>query len=467
MVLRGSELDGAIQWYLKHRFETQKNGAPRTTVSDEDISALRVIRDAADSGDREAQLIFGQMHSSRPVPGWTLPNIEINDVIAVKYFRMSAEQNVAAAQHELANMYFHGNGLERNILLCEQWNDRAIENQYLFMTQPPDIKPNIRQLESMQTYLLAERLRRVARNPPLLYDDIHVAFRPLPTDVALTPPTPTARILCVACRAFIPIETRKKFCSGCNIAAYCCRECQKADWKRHKKVCGKEPNSTHPLRKVSKDQHKADISVAHDYLHSVPGLIKFATLLYYIHWNDSPMIIVSTAAGTDGMKPTLTVRPKRRWELYVNKDGSSHLWNLYKDGPRIEEFKIQYNLQHLGPEQAKRLESCLRHVEIRPDEQRKYEADAFGLQIVTEDRAVRFAADAQERGLVHHVRAHTTLPTSVNEMNAFHAFHMRLIGKEFEYPELVERASNAIERLDMLEEFLLENGERLERLERP
>ena len=125
------------------------------------------------------------------------------------------------------------------------------------------------------------------------------------------------------------------------------------------------------------------------------------------------------------------------------------------------------NLQHLGPEQAKRLESCLRYVEISPDEQRKYEADAFGLQIVTEDRAVRFAADAQERGLVHHVRAHTTLPTSVNEMNAFHAFHMRLIGKEFEYPELVERASNAIERLDKLEEFLLENGERLERLERP
>ena len=186
MVLRGSELDGAIQWYLKHRLETQKNGAPRTTVSDEDISALRVIRDAADSGDREAQLIFGQMHSSRDVPGWTLPNIEINDVIAVKYFRMSAEQNVAAAQHELANMYFHGNGLERNILLCEQWNDRAIENQYLFMTQPPDIKPNILQLESMQTYLLAERLRRVARNAPLLDDDIHVTFRPLPTCLLYT-----------------------------------------------------------------------------------------------------------------------------------------------------------------------------------------------------------------------------------------------------------------------------------------
>ena len=52
-------------------------------------------------------------------------------------------------------------------------------------------------------------------------------------------------------------------------------------------------------------------------------------------------------------------------------------------------------------------------------------------------------------------------------MNAFHAFHMRLIGKEFEYPEMVERASNAIERLGKLQEFLLENGERLERLERP
>lgn len=454
MVLRGSELDGAIQWYLKHRLETQKNGAPRTTVSDEDISALRVIRDAADSGDREAQLIFGQMHSSRDVPGWTLPNIEINDVIAVKYFRMSAEQNVAAAQHELANMYFHGNGLERNILLCEQWNDRAIENQYLFMTQPPDIKPNILQLESMQMHLLAERLRRVARNAPLLDDDIHVAFRQLPTDVALTPPTPTTRILCVACRASIPIDTRKKFCSGCNIAAYCCRACQKADWKRHKKVCGKEPNRTHPLRKASKNQHKADISVAHDYLHSVPGLINFATLLYYIHWNDSPIIIVSTAAGTDGMKPTLTVRPKRKWELYVNKDGSSHLWNMYKDGPRIEEFKIQYNLQHLGPEQAKRLESCLRHVEMTPDRQRKHGALDDPNQIIMEDRAARFAADAQERLLAHHVRAYTTLPTSVNEMNEFHASHMRRIGKDPEFNLCVERAFNAMERLDRLQEYL-------------
>ena len=128
---------------------------------------------------------------------------------------------------------------------------------------------------------------------------------------------------------------------------------------------------------------------------------------------------------------------------------------------------IQYNLQHLGPEQAKRLDSCLRHVEMKPDEQRKYEADPLGLQIITEDRAVRFAKDVQERGLVRHVRAHTTLPTSVNEMNAFHAFHMRLIGKEFEYPEMVERASNAIERLGKLQEFLLENGERLERLGQP
>ena len=274
----------------------------------------------------------------------------------------------------------------------------------------------------------AERLRRVARSAPLLDDDIHVFFRPLPTDVASTPPTPTACILCVACRASIPITTRKKFCSGCNIAAYCCRECQKADWKRHKKVCGKEPDAPHPLRKASKNQHKADISAAHDYIHSVPGLIKFATLLYYIHWNDSPTIIVSTAAGTDGMRPTLTVHPKRKWEKYLRKEGS-YLWNLYKDGPRIEEFMIQYNLQHLDPEQAKRLETCLRHEQLWPDEQRKYEALDDPNQIFTEDRALRFAANAQKRGLVDHVRAHTTLPTSVNEMNAFHAFHMRSIGR--------------------------------------
>ncbi|KAK7216906.1 hypothetical protein V2G26_004909 [Clonostachys chloroleuca] len=44
---------------------------------------------------------------------------------------------------------------------------------------------------------------------------------------------------CVICKKTAP-EVAIKRCAKCSSTPYCSRECQKVDWKNHRKVCGKE-----------------------------------------------------------------------------------------------------------------------------------------------------------------------------------------------------------------------------------
>ncbi|KAJ6445638.1 Zinc finger, MYND-type [Purpureocillium lavendulum] len=44
---------------------------------------------------------------------------------------------------------------------------------------------------------------------------------------------------CTSCNKSPPDLTLKK-CAKCSATPYCSRECQKADWKAHKKICGKQ-----------------------------------------------------------------------------------------------------------------------------------------------------------------------------------------------------------------------------------
>lgn len=43
---------------------------------------------------------------------------------------------------------------------------------------------------------------------------------------------------CNSCKKGPPEVTLKR-CAKCSVTPYCSRECQKADWKAHKKICGK------------------------------------------------------------------------------------------------------------------------------------------------------------------------------------------------------------------------------------
>ena len=43
---------------------------------------------------------------------------------------------------------------------------------------------------------------------------------------------------CLGCQRQVPKSQLKK-CTGCGVAEYCGRECQREDWKAHKTTCGR------------------------------------------------------------------------------------------------------------------------------------------------------------------------------------------------------------------------------------
>jgi splicing suppressor protein 51 len=48
---------------------------------------------------------------------------------------------------------------------------------------------------------------------------------------------------CTICNKSPPEVTLKR-CAKCSQTPYCSRDCQKADWKAHKKICGRQANDT-------------------------------------------------------------------------------------------------------------------------------------------------------------------------------------------------------------------------------
>jgi hypothetical protein len=49
---------------------------------------------------------------------------------------------------------------------------------------------------------------------------------------------------CVSCgKDESQVTVPLKRCAKCQQSSYCSRDCQKADWKNHKKVCGKQPKA--------------------------------------------------------------------------------------------------------------------------------------------------------------------------------------------------------------------------------
>jgi hypothetical protein len=368
------------------------SGEARATVTLDDVHALRVVVREAEAGHPEALLMLALLHFSDD--RMRLPNVEKNDVIAAEYFRKAAEQESVDAQDKLAWMYFLGHAVERNFLLAEHWNEKTIAND------PDEGRETAR---TLQAVLLSWRLRRV-ESAPLTDQVLSFTYKPLPTDASihgLDEDVCRMSVDCEVCATPVPMDGRKKYCPRCMVTAYCSKACQKADWKRHKKLCGKESEKK-PVIKKKVANAKADIDVLSGYNNSLPGLSQFATALYLIHWNESPAIHVETRAGTDGMDPNVLVIPKSRWTSALK----SSYGKLYEDGPRRDRFVVTHDLQHLGPAVAGAGRIISHEIFLRPEFGRYPHA--------------MFAVDqVRKRGLAEHLRQRTAHPATAEEMKAF------------------------------------------------
>jgi hypothetical protein len=75
-----------------------------------DPKSLRELLAAAGGGDSSAQLLLGALYGV----GATDPPVERNIAESMKWYRRAAEQGVAAAQHNLAELYANGEGVPKN-----------------------------------------------------------------------------------------------------------------------------------------------------------------------------------------------------------------------------------------------------------------------------------------------------------------------------------------------------------------
>jgi len=96
-----------------------------------------------------------------------------------------------------------------------------------------------------------------------------------------------------------------QLCSRCNRVRYCCRECQKADWASHKRMC----SIADPSMNVSKSQTRTKETITSQWFNENVAFVLGTADARGIPRSKLVLYLDFTRAGADGKIPLLEVMP--------------------------------------------------------------------------------------------------------------------------------------------------------------
>jgi hypothetical protein len=319
---------------LKEKYEAEEAGVLRTGNASKQFHWLRR---AADGGHIVAIMnLADSILNDKDHSDFVMQTLKMTEKDGLSYYQKAADRNCGEAFIHLAylaSVSCDGNkaGVDRDLSRAEKLLDESEKPGTFWMSGPrEDFKEA---MEDIKCTIIHERLLRGGDEDAKGYSFVHDALK-IPPDR----PDKFKFIAyhCGTCTKAVPEVAELKVCKTCRAMHYCSKECQRADWPRHKMECFAS---------------SADIRGLSKWYHNCPGLHAAVTLAAYINLNATPVILVRTKLGDDGMHPVVTVLQKREvsdfeggWML-----SNPELQKYVSDGAAsVRMFYVCINPFHLG-----------------------------------------------------------------------------------------------------------------------
>ena len=321
---------------LKEKYEAEEAGVLRTGNAS---NQFHWLRRAADGGHIHAMIDLADsiLNGKEDHSDFVKQTLKMTEKDGLSYYQKAADRNCGEAFIHLAFLAAfscHGNkaGVDKDLSRAEKLLDENEKPGTFWLTGPrEDFK---KAMEDIKCTIIHERLLRGGDEDAKGYSFVHDALKIPPDKYKCNP------YRCATCKKTVPEVAELKICKTCRAMHYCSKECQRADWPRHKMKCFASLADTRGLRK---------------WYNNCPGLHAAASLAAYINRNATPVILVRTKLGDDGLHPVVTVLPKRKvldfeggWMLSLLSLNPNFQKYVSDGAAPVRMFYVCINPEHLG-----------------------------------------------------------------------------------------------------------------------